>query len=362
MKLPSYSINKKVIIFIIIAINLIGWAFIIDQWQKESAKEIGSAASDLGYHIPSSVENWASVELTEFNPDTGEASFVAHIYSPQKFPGDYTRVVYNRIFLVYSGPNGVFEYININSEQFENGKIEYFLPERIGTGGLVSIEVETLVKNYYFKAYPIPSGYYPFEEFKAEIYILIEGEYFKPSGESAVLSRPFDVITFRASPNQSMRIDTKTGTKLRSFALGSSNRVVGFVELSFRELIFPQIVIPLVFIVLTIASLSIFWIPDISSMIQIVVAIIFGIWGLSSVILPDYLNKDLRFGIEQSILLVYFMLCLTTTGRVIFIWHEMRTAGERSTQEAKPLAKDKSKVNQNKKTKTKKRFSRKKTT
>ena len=75
-------------------------------------------------------------------------------------------------------------------------------------------------------------------------------------------------------------------------------------------------------------SFSIFWMNEISNVIQIALTIILGLWGISNIILPQYINSNELFGVEQVILLIYFTVGIITITKMLIIELEAKKEPE----------------------------------
>lgn len=361
----NYQIINVTIILIVFVTIICGWIYIITQW-IEASNTNDNSIGDLSViahpaQTSYSEEARATVELVNFNSITGETNFLLSFSAPLSLPNNYSNVIYKKLIIRYPGPNKFIEQTDISGDQFIGGEIE----RSIQTFRILSLpEIvipSQILSNYPIEVYAIPNGYYPFQQYKLSIYMWLQGEYLDTNGESTILIRPIETIYFDNMQSYPIRIETSTGVeKIDSLLELTPIEEGGFIKVIFREPIFATVFIPMLFIMITVISLSTFLVHDISNVIQIIVAIMFSIWGVTNIILPDFSNKSLLFGIEQSILLLYFTLGIITISRVALTFLEIKRLKNIKSSKDNFIDQNKNNTKSKAKTKEKKPNTRKK--
>jgi hypothetical protein len=297
----SFSLwTRLFIIAFIITIPVAGFATLIEDWRLVSSPTNLSGPLGVGPRMGDVQEIRAEIELSEFDISKSEATLSLNMFL-EHLPASYESASFERLEIETDEKGW-----SVYSPSIQEGELR--------TGQLI-------LSNYKISIPTRDFGLFPYDRHELRVSLWIEGKYKTRSGQ--VDNRTIPITPYVYIRTHRYYIDIfGEGVDVYIERGAQTYRGVvdkGTIEIRIRQHLLPRTLYPLAIFLLLLFSVTVVAVKDLSGMLEVSVAILLGIWGVRQILVPDKLEMQLSYGVDQSLLIVY----LTFTCSVL-IWFLIR--------------------------------------
>jgi len=303
-------IGKSSPLIAMVCLSILAWSGIISQWQLHEN-------SIFVYHqsiirIPWDQEQYskseisAELKIVRFNIQDAELQTELSIWGPRAIPDGFSGVTYKAVHIRYTG---------LASSEYDFSEQHIVIhPDEFHTDTTENISYATSILIDYPLPIPIRAeGFFPYEVHTGDISMWIDAEYRKENGQAEVRSVPLLIEIDNWVKDYTISIEGQISSIENYYPAESVT--ASQVNLTIQQQSFRKIFFGLILAAFSLFILMLLFVKDLPTMLQVLIALSIGVWGLSNILLPEEIPYSLRYLSELSILCLYILM-----GTAVYLW------------------------------------------